>query len=799
MFLQNGKPRRKPLVYGKVKRSNPAYDVFNIDDPLGGGPQSRSSSKQDEPQLGQQHIHGQVVKSVETTPEAKLSNFRQRLVSDEKPVSTKSSTQKDSATQLARHQRNAAFDFPLSDEEDGATIFEKPMQKRRRLTPVRNSVGNVKSHQREPSGSNTTQHSREKFPNNRAATSSQAQTNRQSGSRVAQQSPQRTRTPVPEGDGFSSQASPYSTPKQTRLLSNLLNTTHPADSPSKLPLTSLSLTNGEGSAFESITSSSELLVQTKRVQKRLLKPKKRLIDAMVSPRKRLSVSASSESTSQGSALNTAESLCETDDMRNKTQPVGATGAYEMNEKRKTGDLGANNSATSPSMCSKPRLTYSRERSHLADVLIDDLLDPVSQSASQEDSLLVSQNGAIFSSFESVISHEGSDEDLEQEIAGIRSIHELRHSGGNARSRVDLESTLEDIEAKGPLARARRLRGLTQLTEKLGDPEVGRHISDHSLEKRLSGCPQLEEDVVGQVLLTMILSRLMSNVKLPITSLKGVSETLVRSGTNLLQESRDLASVVRDRKQNLSKTICREIIALVEPFCSSLVWPDERPKSLSPRLASIRSIDIVLRQVRQLDDFDMVLPASIFSQLIQILLRISPIQLVEDEGSVLVMESTISIMESLTLSKNWAQDGGLEIAKKLSGLGPLLGQLTLSPAGSSIRSRHLILRLILNITNKDSDLCDAFSEPALVLAIFGIVKRDFLQTPMLINTVLKESKLEGVILALGALSNLAEHSKLFRQGMLECSLDGRSVVDWIAFAFRDQVEAASEVRSLPSTD
>ncbi len=135
---------------------------------------------------------------------------------------------------------------------------------------------------------------------------------------------------------------------------------------------------------------------------------------------------------------------------------------------------------------------------------------------------------------------------------------------------------------------------------------------------------------------------------------------------------------------------------------------------------------------------------------------------------------------------------LEVAKKLSGLGPLLRQLNVQSAEDSLRTQHLVLRLILNITNNNPDLCDAFSERALLAAIFDIVERDFLQASVLPTAVLKDTQVEGVILALGTLSNLAEHSSCFRQMMLDCSVDGRNMVDRIAFTFRDQVEIASEV-------
>ena len=518
---------------------------------------------------------------------------------------------------------------------------------------------------------------------------------------------------------------------------------------------------------------------------------------MASPRKRLSISGSSEPNSDGSTL---DAVSETE-ARKESESAAAANVSEANRMTKAEDLISNNSFTAPMAALKPRMTYSRERSHLADMISDDVLDSASLSASQESNQLASQNSSIFSSFDAVISHEPIEEEFEQEIAGIRSIHELRHSGSNARSRVDLESILEDIEAKGSPARARRLRGLTQLTEKLVKPEIGRQILEQPLELRLIKCPLLAGDVVGHTLLTMALCRLLVCVQLPTTSLRSILGAFNSSATTILQGSGDFVKMVRDREQNLSKAICRDIISLSEPFCSSPVWPDPRPKSFSPRLVFIRFLDIVLRQMRRLGDFKTVLSASIFKELVHLLLLFDPTQLGDAQGkdSVLVIEITVSVLESLTLSRNWAEEGCLGIAKQLSGLGPLLSQLTLSSSeGGADRTHHLILRLILNITNNDSELCETFTEPALLEAVFDIVRRDFIQTPILANAVLIESRLEGVILALGALSNLAEHSNRFRQTMLDNAVDDKSMVDWVAYAFREQVGQVSDVCILLQT-
>ena len=799
MLKHDGKPGRKPLVYGKVRRPIPAYNPFEEDDTLMWRTQSvSSSSRKDESNLEQPQVRGQVVRSIEVNPIAKPSNVRQRTMSKHQPTLSDVTAQRGPGANSDCGNHQSTFDIPSSEEEDSTIPFQKSMQKRRRLTPVKISGSNVKVDQGRMSWSITKTDVNKNPPQLRARVPRrQSKMKTMPSPKAPQQLSPRPRTPSPAEDGNAASPSFCNTPKQTKLLTDLLVIAGPVDSPSKLPITSLSLTNAERSRPGLPTPRSKPLLHTKRDQGHILQSKKRLIDAMASPRKRLSVTGSSEASSEGSML---DAVSETSEVWSESQPAAAGNVEEANGISKAGDIIPNSTFTALSAVPKPRTTYSRERSHLADMLAEDALDLASQSASRENNLQASQSDSIFSSFDVVVSQEAAEEELEQEIGGIRSIHELRHAGSNARSRVDLESIFEDIEAKGSTARARRLRGLTQLAEKGDTPEIGRQILEQALDQRLSQCLFLGSDIVGETLLAMALCRLAMCVQLPITSLKGMLVARISSATTLLQEPRDFTKIVQDRKQNLSKATCRDITSLVEPFCSSLVWPSRRPRSISPQLVFTRFLDIILRQVRRLGDFDMVVPASIFDGIVRLLLQIEPDQLsdAQENGPALMMEFIVSVIESLTLSRNWSEDGCLEIAKQLSGLGPLLSRLTTPSLKSVNRTHHLILRLILNITNNDPDLCDAFTEPALLSAIFDIVRRDFIEKPTVTHAVSKETDLEGVILALGAMSNLAEHSDSFRRTMLDNLIEGTSMVEWIAYAFRNQAQQASEVRTLRLT-
>jgi len=104
MFLQDDKVRRRPLVYGKTKRSVLACNVFDLEE-TGSESTQHGSPGKDEAHTGQQHAHGQVSTIIDKTPKGKLSDFRHRRTSKQKPIPTILSTREDSRSTNDPDQR----------------------------------------------------------------------------------------------------------------------------------------------------------------------------------------------------------------------------------------------------------------------------------------------------------------------------------------------------------------------------------------------------------------------------------------------------------------------------------------------------------------------------------------------------------------------------------------------------------------------------------------------------------------------------------------------------------------------
>lgn len=762
------------MLYGKVKRSAHTFMPLDLDEPV----TDATATAHREGGLRKENIsNGALLKSVEVEVPAvrKLNSTRRNP--GPKPVRASPSSPAGYSSPAGSLKEDTTFDIPSSGEDDFAV--ERSVQKRRKLTPVGDSGTDrgtkSKSHIRVSSLSKLTSNVR----NNARATGSHAAnpSRPQKAPKPARgaRPPRKAKTPSPETSERSSparDASLYTTPKRAgNPLHGMFQS--PTDSPSGLPLTSLSLSGTPGQSNRFID-----ILNVEPIPKP--KTRKRLIDGMESPAKAVVDNFSSTSSSQESSDDTPAGVHTSSSRRAGGKQQGTVGETEASKDD------ANSLEPPARIAAKPRMTYSKERSHLSDMVLEDSQQLNHSKASGLGPL--AEDLPLLASLDPVVSHEFSEDEDDLEGPGIRSIHELRQAGSSARSRIDIETLLEDVEANGSSARSQRLRGLVQLAQKLVSAEVGPDILDLNLGHRLQKCPSLQgDDMIGQTLVILCMTRLLASTDLSTSSLDEVFESSLPLGDRLLQEPRDLAQLARDRKHNVSKMLAKDVTQLCQKLQKSSLWPEAL--TCSPQLIHVKFLDVVLRQARRRGDFGMFLPAPTLDHLIKLLLKAGTDLDGGSKDSLLIMDLTVSVLESLTISQKWAHEGCPEAARQLAQLGPILSHF--SSSDDSRRSQHLILRLLLNITNNDPSLCGFFAEPALIRALFGIVKSG-LQESAFSGSVLTEPELESGILALGALSNLAEHSALFRQRTMEERSGDQSMSDWVATTFRKQVGASAEV-------
>ena len=693
----------------------------------------------------------------------------------------------------------STYDVPSSEgETNSGSIYHGSSKKRRKLTPNKSEINVMHTIKRTQSRTaDPARRSDEQRYKNEMADSKTSQGTLAMKSPTNRTNAARTASKLPTAFG-SSHKSSSTTPEPSSPVRKELAPTLSFDTPSKIPLTGLQLAPRR--SFTVGCDDSDHSILGHKIPDEApppSPPRRRLVDAMASPRKGSFPRVSATGERNDDLHNKKDPQSKAETVRNESRQPPITGSRSHIGSKETSSFSSDNVLSGLKAPCKSKLTYSRERSHLSAMVSQEAFAPLSQDASTQDPFSQSQDSALLAELDIGLPHTGMDEqnDEDQDTTGIRSIHELRQAGSNARSRVDMDALLDDIEASGPSSRAKKLHGLVHLAAKLDRPDMTSQVLESSIDQRLLRCTVGDKDTLSQTVFTIALSRLLLIVQLPSFLLSRAFTRLLSISTNVLPDSTQLESMVRKSDAGLAGSTRRATVDLVKSHRLSSIWSDCTPNHLSPQLVLIKSLDIILRQARQLGDFRTVLPTSVFERLTELLVQSQKqLSAVTEAGShtLLIVVSTVSVLESCTISREWAREKCLSPAKRLSELGPLMNLLHRSKSPHCRRTQTLILRLFLNITNNSPDLCDTFARASITQAIFGIVYVEFAQVTGLGDVALDATHLDDVILALGALTNLAEHSELFRQAMQETSFEGQRMVDWLAGLFGSQVDQVHEV-------
>jgi hypothetical protein len=588
--------------------------------------------------------------------------------------------------------------------------------------------------------------------------------------------------------------------RMTKRFNQMADKTHDKSgvpSPSQLAMRSLRLTPEEAVQPEADPEGHKVSVVARPLTPS--RSRRRLIDALDSPRKQSIVRhthVESPSSSADSSVND-----EMDTSGSAEHPVSQTNKIQV------GKIDEPPSKPVPVLpVAGPKVTYAKQRSHLSDMVLEDTSDFAVPSIAHLVEPAPAAKASANKGFGSQRSQEDSKNEEDATGGAIRSIHELRQAGENSRFQGNLDSIFEDLEAAGRTGRSRRLRALMLLTQKFLEPSFCLRFVENGMHQRLANHALKEEDVLSSVLTSCALSILLSSCKPSLKVLQQVFDAVIHSSAPLLKETRELSKLVKamakDRKQNLSGATCKDVIDFQQTILASQMWTTSKPTGITPQLVALRSIEIAVRGLRELKDFETPLPLLVFGHLVVILEGMTlkeNIDLAAPEPS-LTLESTISILEFSTLFHGLVEDGYNEVAKRLCILGPLLAKAKVLPKESHDKFEQLVLRLIISVSNNNSVLCESLGQSALIPAISTIVRKNFLELAEYADSgkALDEPKLESVILALGSLINFAECSQSSRLAMNQAYDAGEIFVEWLVVAFNRRAGKASEVR-IPLVD
>ncbi|KAL2013445.1 hypothetical protein VTN00DRAFT_970 [Thermoascus crustaceus] len=454
---------------------------------------------------------------------------------------------------------------------------------------------------------------------------------------------------------------------------------------------------------------------------------------------------------------------------------------------------AENRNIAPSKSGGSKITYARQRSFLSDFHILGGVQEGPVDLHRRPSIEQQKPDGSISAVQVLI-----DSGENNSSGSVRSIHELRQAGENARFRGAVDSLFEDIEDTSSPVSSRR-SSFIQLCGKLADRQFTRRFLESGFDRRLAGCLSNKLDVISAYLAVCAYGLIMSVGPLPSTVLTSFWPKILESSPPLLEMEDDILVLSRNRCFNLSKASQEAVHALCSRLRESTLAIDMLPSQLSPQLVALRCIQLTICKCRERGDKIDRIPESLLGQLVGLLLQRS--SKLQDASFTLndypVLELTLFILEAYTTLPGSLGGGRENVLKGLSRLGDFVSSLEGYNESRCRRIQALFIRLLLNITNNNPSLCEEFATPELIKALVGIVETNFKDFSG--NFVGKnDDSLDIVILALGALINLTEESGKSRKLFIGSNAGPGSSLDRFLHLFSTGLDVVSEADCVVQT-
>jgi hypothetical protein len=437
------------------------------------------------------------------------------------------------------------------------------------------------------------------------------------------------------------------------------------------------------------------------------------------------------------------------------------------------------------------VTYARQRSFLDDLsMADDLAQSeISGPKHRSQSVQRQLNYEATSNARLIVPNEDTNDD-----GSVRSIHELRQAGGNARYRGAIESIFEDIEdvQNSPSGRC---NAFLQLCGKLLDTKLKRQFVECNFDRRLVDCLSIDVQTVPTILAFCAYALASSDGHMSYVLATSAWPKLLELSPMLLDTPDDISEVAKSQVHSLSRPLQKTIQNIV-PRISDLLFPETAISKLSPCALALYCLKATIPTIQTKGQSPSGISTSLFKTLMQILLSesnccVSQKELPAYSSQVLCM--VFSILEAFTASAESLKNEHRDIIKPLSTLHGLFYLKSDRADVVSQQIQPLFIRVILNVTNSNPVICDQFANREMVgglvhmvCAHFGDLTEDALGQ--------ENNSLDSVILALGALINLTEQSESSRSIFLHSPGSTKSFLDGLLHLFTTYVDSISTVRS-----
>lgn len=557
------------------------------------------------------------------------------------------------------------------------------------------------------------------------------------------------------------------TPRQNALFSNLLGDS--AESATPMPsISRLRLTDQRpSSVLAGLTRSSSDIPQS------ALTRKTRLIDM-------LKQSAPSSDDDSESDEETEEDIPEIPAVsvpaKTAANGVGATDdASDEMDVDSEAQVDSQASQTTVQLHSGARITYAKQRSYL-------------EESNLEDGLLLAMG--LDDDFGPNKDQNLVSEDEDDPASQVRGIHELRRQGQHYKFQVEAENSIDDISGKSGLNASQRRSAMMDFATRMADRTFIDQLLESALTYRLlesiSYAREIIFDFAAAVAVLHILETGPGYTVLDQMYQSGIMVTL----SNLLDSHNDIYRIARDRKTNMAKSAQGTVAEFRDLILKSSVWPAEKLEKVSPQLVAMKTLELLILGIRKAGNDEALIDEDTIAKLVSITRNACQRLKVGKATSqdLMTLDIAFSILEAVSLSKDGQTTWSNEVLRRLAEIMPVFFETS---GASPIR---LVVRLCMNITNNKPKACQSFAGPTFVLPLVRSISHRFKLLAGELDEQQRTEVMEGLILSLGAMINLAEFSDQARMSVVQ---EGDGLVDELAQIFLDGSERADRVGYAPS--
>ncbi|PYH86643.1 ras-domain-containing protein [Aspergillus uvarum CBS 121591] len=437
---------------------------------------------------------------------------------------------------------------------------------------------------------------------------------------------------------------------------------------------------------------------------------------------------------------------------------------------------------------RSRITYARQRSFLGSTLNTFDSELHGASAAALDDVEAGGSSAPLK-HRSTISLSA---DGEEHGRPVRSIHELRQAGDNARFQESVEALFDDFEEPGSTV-SERCNGLIQLCSKLLKPDFIHRFSEYGFDDRLVKSLASDLDIISSCLALCAYRLVCFKGVYSHSNLRTFWTTLVDKSSLLLAVKDDIISLAGNPRLHVSRAVQASLRDLIPRLTASMFSESPTPR-LSPRLAILSCISVCLPAFQDKSQPIQSMSRSLLDNLIALLPpnsgKVTTYPLSYDDFqtksiTLLVLESYIM----LSATPGYEYDGPFRkfVLMHDDFVRPALGD-------QGRRILTLYLRVVLNLTNNDPLACEQYAAPETITGFVHIITTELSDASAIVGFNEHES-FNLVILALGILINLAEQSERCRASFLAPIHDSHPPLGTLVHQFSLSIDLINHANSL----